>query len=154
MIPNLHIYHSSSVLLMDGSVWTAGQTDSSYCGQIYIPKGGKNVEIYRPDYYFDSDRPEIADSPAAVQRGGDPFTVEFTVGDGRAFSHAALISYSAVTHSVNMTQRYLILNMLDIVGNEVELEAPPVIYAPPGPYMLVVVDDEGIPSIAKSVMLE
>jgi hypothetical protein len=138
-----------ALLLMDGSVWTAGQTDSSYCGEIYIPKGGRNVEIYRPDYYFDSDRPEIADSPAAVQRGGDPFTVEFTVGDGRAFSHAALISYSAVTHSVNFSQRYLILkNPNPPSGGEVTLNAPATIYAPPGPYMLVGVDDDGIPAIA------
>jgi hypothetical protein len=139
---------------MDGSVWTAGQTDSSYCGQIYIPHGGKSVEIYRPDYYFDSDRPEIADSPAAVQRGGDPFTVEFTVGEGRAFSHAALISYSAVTHSVNFSQRYLILENDQPIGDEVQVYSPPTIYAPPGPYMLVIIDDEGVPSIAKSVMLE
>jgi hypothetical protein len=154
------MYHSVALLLMDGSVWTAGQNADSECppacvncGGGYWNHGGDKVEIYRPPYVFDVSRPSIADSPASVEPE-EAFVVDFTVGNGRAFSHAAMISLSAVTHSVNMTQRYLILDNDTPSGGEVTLDAPPAAYAPPGPYMLVVIDDEGIPSEAEVIYLE
>lgn len=154
------MYHSVALLLMDGSVWTAGQNEDSECpgpcptcGGGYWEQGGNRVEIYRPPYFFDASRPTITDAPASVEPE-EPFIVEFTVGQGRAFSRAAMISLSAVTHSVNMTQRYLILKAEDPVGGEVELTAPEAAFAPPGPYMLVLIDEQGIPSKAEILYLE
>lgn len=159
------MYHSVALLLMDGSVWTAGQNADSFCTdepapcptcdpeEEYWPQAGNKVEIYRPPYFFDASRPTITDSPASVEPE-EQFIVEFTVGQGREFSRAAMISLSAVTHSVNMTQRYLILFNEAPDPGEVLLDAPAAAYAPPGPYMLVLIDDEGIPSVARVIYLE
>jgi hypothetical protein len=162
MIAYLHINHNSALLLMDGSVWTAGQDKKSFCGQEEIPAHGKKVEIYRPDYYFDTDRPTITDWPNVEVGEEEVFDVEYTVGDGRSMNpsegaRVALIRFSSVTHSVNFSQRYLILEFsLDLFDPDEKLNvtAPANEYAPPGPYMLVLIDDTGIPSVAKVVYLE
>jgi hypothetical protein len=162
------VYHSMAVLLTDGSVWTTGQDTSSTCPtgppgcptcpiQVW-PLGDREVEIYRPWYVFDVDRPEVTDAPPpdpteALERNST-FEVEYSLGSGRSFEWVALIAPSAVTHSTNMTQRYVILNNENPSGNKVEVEVPPAKYAPPGPYMLVVVDDEGSASEARWIYLE
>lgn len=162
------MYHSVALLLMDGSVWTAGQNADSECpgpcptcGGGYWEEGGNKVEIYRPPYFFDASRPTITDVQASVEPE-EVFLVEYSAGNGRSMdpnegARVAMISLSAVTHSVNMTQRYLILtyNLDDIEPDELmEVTAPPAAYAPPGPYMLVIIDDTGVLSIAKVVYLE
>lgn len=131
------------------------------CGGGYWEEGGNKVEIYRPPYFFDASRPTITDVQASVEPE-EVFDVAYTVGNGRSMDNedgarVALISLSAVTHSVNMTQRYLIVpHVLDDVDSEevINVTAPPAEYAPPGPYMLVLIDDTGIPSIAKAVYLD
>lgn len=166
------MYHSVALLLMDGSVWTAGQNEDSFCTEPppcptcdpeeeYWPQAGNKAEIYRPPYFFDASRPEITDVQASVEPE-EVFDVAYTVGNGRSMDNedgarVALISLSAVTHSVNMTQRYLILpHVLDDIDPEevINVTAPPAEYAPPGPYMLVLIDDTGIPSVAKAVFLD
>ncbi len=166
------MYHSVALLLMDGSVWTSGQNEDSFCTspppcpscdpeEEYWPQGGNRVEIYRPPYYFDASRPTITNVQTSVEPE-EIFLVEYSAGNGRSMdpnegASVAMISLSAVTHSVNMTQRYLILTheLDDIEPDELmEVTAPPAAYAPPGPYMLVIIDDTGIPSVAKAVFLE
>lgn len=148
-------YHSVAVLLRDGSVWVAGQDEDSECGQTTYTHGGDQVEIYRP-WYFDEDRPEItspAGSPPLIDRE-DPFNVTYSLGQGRSFGYVALIALGSVTHSTNFSQRYVILENVEPVGNTVEVDPPPAAFAPPGPYMLVVVDDAGVPSVAEFVYLD
>lgn len=150
-------YHSVAVLLRDGSVWVAGQDEDSECGQTTYTHGGDQVEIYRP-WYFDEDRPEITSptgSPPLIDRE-DPFNVTYTLGQGRSFGYVVVIALSSVTHSTNFSQRYVILNSNDhpTSPNTRVVTPPPAAFAPPGPYMLVVVDDLGVPSISQFIYLD
>ncbi len=91
------MYHSVALLLMDGSVWTAGQNVDSSC-QVpgpcptcapeteTWPHGGDRVEIYRPPYFFDASRPTITDVQASVEPE-EVFDVAYTVGNGRSMDN-------------------------------------------------------------------
>jgi hypothetical protein len=57
----------------------------------------------------------------------------------------------AVTHSVDMDQRYVPLSFSAGAGTLTATGPANANVAPPGPYMLVVVDAAGVPSVAKMV---
>ena len=95
-IPRL--YHSTTILLADGSVLSLGGTSPPTWTSL-------NGEIYRPGYLLDATgapavRPVIRDAPAEVLPG-----VEFTmhVDDPASIKTLALMPFGAVTHSFNMS---------------------------------------------------
>jgi pyruvate/2-oxoglutarate dehydrogenase complex dihydrolipoamide acyltransferase (E2) component len=74
---------------------------------------------------------------------------------GRPASRAVLVAPGAVTHGVDMNQRHVELSVLGRVpgkGLNVRMPASPNI-APPGWYMLFVLDSTGTPSVAHWVQL-
>ena len=139
-------YHSVALLLPDGSVFSAGDDthedqarhDATWIG---------NAEIYRPPYLFKGPRPKIAAAPAAV-RPARSFTV--ATRDAAGIERAVLMAPSAVTHGADMTQRSVRLRVTNRVpGRRVTLAGPAnVNVAPPGYYMLFLVNAHGIPSVA------
>lgn len=130
------MYHSTTLLLPDGRVLAAGSD--------FQPSG----EIYSPPYLFRGVRPTITASPAAIAYG-ESFGLSFT--SAHDSNSAVLIRLSCVTHSNNMSQRYVPLGTIGAPGS-VSLTAPvdPRI-APPGFYMLFVVDTGGVPSVSRMV---
>lgn len=129
-------YHSSALLLPDGRVCLAGAD--------FQPSG----EMYSPAYLFRGPRPAIASAPSAVAYGS---TFDLGFSSSTVNNVVALIRYSSVTHSVNMGQRYVRLAENVAAGN-VNVTAPAnANLAPPGYYMLFVVDDDGVPSISARV---
>ncbi len=130
------MYHSTALLLPDGRVCLAGAD--------FQPSG----EIYSPAYLFRGPRPIITSAPSAVAYGST-FDVDFTSSTGG--NTLALIRYSSVTHSVNMGQRYVRLTEGASAGIA-NVPAPAnANLAPPGFYMLFVVDNDGVPSISARV---
>ena len=130
------MYHSTALLLPDGRVLAAGGD--------YHPSG----EIYSPPYLFRGERPIISAAPAAIAYG-DSFSMSFSASSGPYT--ITLISLSAVTHSNNMTQRYVRLAQVSASGT-VSVPAPAnANLAPPGFYLLFVVDGAGVPSISSTV---
>ena len=102
-------YHSSALLLPDGRVLSAGGGICGDCTRVgYL---AKNAEIFTPPYLFKDDgsgelapRPEITSAPGVVSYGNS-----FSVGTPQAGSidKLAMMRLGAVTHSVNMEQRYV-----------------------------------------------
>jgi hypothetical protein len=136
-------YHSTALLLPDGRVMSAGD---EYNGD------GVNVdtaEIYKPPYLFQGARPEIGAAPPEIEVG-TAFGVSTPDTNIRS---AALVAPAAVTHGVDMNQRVIGLGVTRRSGC-VSITAPPANVAPPGPYMLFLLDDKGVPSIAKFVKLQ
>jgi hypothetical protein len=133
-------YHSTAVLLPDGRVFVAGQTSGSQ---------GATGEVFSPPYLFRGPRPVITTAPSEVARG-EAFAVG--TGDAARVQRVALIRPDSVTHGVNFDQRYLPLSFAP-AGGGLSIQAPAGSEAPPGWYMLFLVDDAGVPSVASWVHL-
>jgi hypothetical protein len=137
VVPRL--YHSTALLLPDGRVWVAG-TD-----------GETRMEVYSPDYLLRGARPIITDAPASVTYG-QGFPVHL-LEEGEV-SSVSFIRLSAVTHCFNMGQRSVALDFTpsDFAGFQITAPADANL-APPGYYMLFVLDGNGVPAVAPIVQL-
>lgn len=139
-------YHSSALLLPDGRVATFG-SDPLYADPENTQTGTfeQRVEIYSPPYLFRSSRPALGDGPTEVRRGG---TATFRVRSKEPVTEARLMRPSAVTHTTDVEQRSIELELKRARG-EVEVTVPkdPSL-VPAGWYMLFVTDSEGTPSEA------
>ena len=133
------LYHSTALLLPDGRVWVAG-TD-----------GETRMEVYSPDYLSRGVRPAITDAPASVDYG-QGFSVSLL--EPVDISSVCFIRLSAVTHAFNMGQRHVALDFSQNDAQSVDITAPndPNV-APPGHYMLFVLDPSGVPSVAPIIQL-
>jgi hypothetical protein len=133
------LYHSTALLLPDGRVWVAG-TD-----------GETRMELYSPDYLSAGPRPVIWSAPQSVAHG-QVFPVR-TPAAGE-ISSVCLIRLSAVTHAFNTEQRYVPLPFVTVDPEEISVTAPakPSL-APPGFYMLFVMNGAGVPAVAPIVQL-
>jgi hypothetical protein len=146
------LYHASALLLPDGRVLTAG-SDETYNIEPFH-KHELRIEIFSPPYLFRGARPEFA--PGGAPDGityGSRFIVR--TPHGRSIGSAALLRPGTATHSMNMDQRYVGLRIASRSASRLTLEAPPNgNVAPPGYYMLFLVNKDGVPSVASFVKLE
>ncbi|MGH2543786.1 MAG: galactose oxidase-like domain-containing protein, partial [Ardenticatenaceae bacterium] len=137
-------YHGTGLLLPDGRVLVAGS--GGCCGA----PDQYNAEIFSPPYLFAGARPQIDAAPTEIGYGS-PFVVE--TGEAASIARVALIRPAAVTHTTNMEQRYVPLAFTPS-GNTLTVTAPAQgNIAPPGYYMLFIVDANGVPSVAAWVRL-
>ena len=91
----------------------------------------------------------IQSAPKIIQYGQN-FSLSFT--STTATNRIALIRNSCVTHSVNFEQRYVLLADLTNGSGTFTVPGPATAnLAPPGYYMLYVIDKNGIPSVSANV---
>jgi hypothetical protein len=146
-------YHSTALLLPDGRVLSAGGGVCGICDRVgYL---AKNAEVFTPPYLYKQDgsgelapRPPVTSAPATIDYG-----TEFEIGtaDAQSIRKVALVRLGAVTHSVDMDQRYVPLAFRAGAGTLTATGPANANIAPPGPYMLFVVDAAGVPSVATMV---
>lgn len=143
------LYHSVSLLLPDGTVWLAGGNPTRGS---YVPQ----VEIYSPAYLFNADgslatRPTITAVTPSVIGYGTSFQVQ--TPDAANITSVVLMKDGATTHAFNMDQRLVGLSYT--TGSSVlNVTGPPNgNIAPPGYYMLFLINSSGVPSIAKFVQV-
>ncbi|MFF5292813.1 galactose oxidase-like domain-containing protein [Paractinoplanes globisporus] len=148
-------YHSTAMLLPDGRVMTGGGGICAVCMTVgYLEK---NVEYFSPPYLFKKDgtgtpatRPEIAAAPASVGIGGS-FAVSSPQAAG--IRKVALVGLADVTHGVDQGQRYVPLKFT-VSGTTLTVTGPPNGgVAPPGYYMLFILDANGVPALARIVQV-
>jgi hypothetical protein len=143
-------YHSTALLLPDGRVLSAGGGICGTCDTVgYL---NKNAEIFSPPYLFAKDgsgslapRPTVAAAPGTVTEGSR-FGV--STPDAASISKVALVKLGAVTHSNNMEQRYVPLSFTAGTGTLAVTAPAYTKIAPPGYYMLFIVNSAGVPSVA------
>ncbi len=148
------LYHATGLLLPDGRVFVSGggQPAASVDG---VRADNLDAEIFSPPYLFDDNgnpavRPEITRAPTVV-RYGDDFIVHTPDGDQTAAVN--WVRLSSVTHAFNENQRINRLGFRPVPGGlSVAAPSDPNL-APPGHYMLFVVDDNGVPSEAAIVQI-
>ena len=132
-------YHSTALLLPDGRVLSSGGGICGTCDTVgYL---AKNAEVFTPPYLFKHDgsgelapRPVLDSAPAEVAYG-TPFDVG--TPDAASIRKLALIRLGAVTHSVNMEQRYVPLTFAAGSASLTATGPANANVAPPGMYMLV-----------------
>jgi len=139
-------YHSTAALLPDGRVLSAGAD--------YFPTGkttyAETVEIFSPPYLFAGARPTITSSPASVKYGAQ-FTI--STPDASTIKTVALIRPSATTHAQDYEQRYVTLNFT-AGGGIITATAPTTAnMAPPGYYMIAIVNSSGVPAVMPFIQL-
>jgi Galactose oxidase-like, Early set domain len=147
-------YHSTALLLPDGRVLSSGGGICGTCDQVgYL---AKNAEIFSPPYLFEADgtlapRPAIAAAPTATSYGA---AMEIATANPASIRKVALVRLGAVTHSVNMEQRYIPLSFTAGAASISATAPANANVAPPGPYMLFIIDANGVPSVARIVSVQ
>jgi hypothetical protein len=147
------LYHSVAMLMPDATVWVAGGN----------PQRGtyeQRMEIYKPAYLFTTDasgnaidatRPSIGGAPNGINYGGS-FVIQ--TPDAASISSVVLVRAGAVTHAFHMDQRLVGVSFSVADANDLTVTAPPNgNIAPPGYYLLFLVNNAGVPSIASFLQL-
>ena len=137
------LYHSAALLLPDARVLVVG-------GERSAANVEPAVEIFSPPYLFKGARPALSGAPAQLAYG-QRFRVQSPQAAG--IGKVTLLRLSAVTHAFNMDQRINFLPFTRGAG-VLDITAPPnANLAPPGFYMLFLVDANGVPSVGSIVHL-
>jgi hypothetical protein len=146
-------YHSTAILLPDARVLSAGD---NFNGTLGGTDGttSDTAEIYSPPYLFNSSgglatRPTISSAPSSANWGAG-----FTVGTPNSISRAVLMAPSATTHGYDTNEREVPLQITGKSSGAVNVVAPPSgTVAPPGYYMLFLLNDQGVPSVARWIRI-
>lgn len=143
------LYHSVSLLLPDGRVLVSGSNPLDKPTE-HPPASLKwgtefRVEAFSPPHLFGTHRRlDILAAPQRI-RYGRKFTIRIkTFSHGQApLIRAALVHTGFVTHSNHMSQRYVKLKLERARDGFLTFNAPPNgAVAPPGPYMLFVLEND------------
>lgn len=131
-------YHSVALLMPNGTVWTGGSNG---------PGGEANqerrIEVYRPPYCAQMGRPDITGTPDYIVYGR---AFEVRTPQANSIQRVALMRNGSVTHAFDSDQRYVGLEFNHAGGDRLIVTAPPhSAVAPPGFYMLWIIDSEGRP---------
>jgi hypothetical protein len=146
------LYHTVALLLPDATVWLAGSNPS---------RGNyeSHMESYRPAYLYTRDgnnnvvaatRPTISSAPSNIAWGGQ-FSV--STPDAANISQAVLVRPGSSTHSFDMDQRLVGMSFTAGSGSLTVTGPPNSKIAPPGYYMLFLINNNGVPSVASFVLL-
>jgi hypothetical protein len=145
-------YHSTTVLLPDATVLSAG--GGEYRPDDRNPNNPKDshrdAQIFFPPYLFQGPRPDILTSPDEVTYGE---TFEVGTSKPEEIAHVSWIRLPSITHSFDQNQR---INFLasSIEQQKLTVTAPPNSnVCPPGHYMLFLLNKAKVPSVAKIIKI-
>jgi galactose oxidase-like protein len=144
----MRVYHSVSLLLPDATV-LHGASGNAMSGLQQVPDE-PNHEIFSPPYLFKGARPVIGNAPASVSYG-QTFTV--TTANAAQITDVRWIHIGSVTHAFDAGQR---ANTLAFVrtATGVSVTAPSLPkHAPPGQYMLFILNRNGVPSTGAMIRI-
>lgn len=144
------VYHGSALLLPDGRVLKAGSGQPNGVGL----NAQFNAELYSPPYLYNPDgtpitasRPVITSAPASVTYG-QHFQVQT---ENVIASTVFWVRLGADTHAFNESQRvnYLSFSQTNTTVNVIA--APNANLAPPGPYLLFILNANNVPSVGQVI---
>jgi hypothetical protein len=149
------LYHTTAVLLPDARVLVAGHD-----GALNMPPYDSSryeLEVFSPPYLFGpngtpANRPAIIETPQSVNLA-ERFGIR--TREAEQIASVVLIRQSSTTHQINSDQRLVGLAVLGREADQVQVQMPSEgSVAPPGFYMLFIVDRSGVPSIASWIRVK
>jgi hypothetical protein len=171
---NKRLYHSGALLLPSGHVITSGSEMSNYDDFYPTPKANcfenitnkdtspkpgpgctdpfnYNLERFSPPYLFASSRPDFQEAPVSTTHGS---LIKLTLVSTSGIARVTMLRIASTTHSTNTDQRLIELVISAFTGSALYVNVPsnPAL-ATPGNWMVFVMDQNNIPSIAKTVRI-
>lgn len=146
-------YHSNALVMPDGRMMVTGDELQQIANDPDIRDGmDGSIELYEPAYLHRGPGPALDRAPAGELGHDKDF--EVVSSTPKEVTRAVLLAPTTVTHSVNTSQRHLELRLTGVRGTTIGLRTPPTAAdAPPGYYMLFLLNAKGVPSTAKWVKL-
>ena len=99
-------------------------------------------EIFSPPYLFKGSRPTITSAPTSVAYGQSFFV---QTPDAATISKVTLLRLSSVTHAFNMSQHISTLSFSQTPGGLNVVAPSGATVAPPGRYLLFILNGSGVP---------
>jgi galactose oxidase-like protein len=141
----IRIYHATTLLLPDGRVLHTGSGDGANAAN------ERNYELFSPPYLFKGARPTVTGATPATVAYGE--TVFVGTPNGASITKVTFLRFGSVTHAFDAGARLVPLNFSQVAGGlSVAIPASRTT-APPGPYMLFLVNGNGVPSEAQIMRL-
>jgi len=145
-------YHSVSLLMPDGTVLHGASGDAAVPGSTDLYPRQTNSEIFRPPYLFMGARPTITSLSQTSIGYGQKFTV--TTPNGLQITSVRWIRLGSVTHAFDANQRANTLSFTK-TASAVKVTAPSNgKLAPPGHYLVFILNRNGVPSVGKVIKVQ
>jgi galactose oxidase len=138
------VYHSSTLLLPDGRLLHSGSGDGPG-----LPRE-LNTELFSPPYLFKGPRPLVSAAPETIGYG-ESFAI--ATPDAGSVVRVTLVRLGSVTHAFDQSQRLVELSFRRAAGGLVVTAPGSGSLAPPGPYLLFLLNGPGVPSVGTILRL-
>jgi galactose oxidase-like protein/fibronectin type III domain protein/kelch motif-containing protein len=139
-------YHSTAVLMPTGQILSAGGGHWDGLDEA----AEENAQIYSPSYLFNGPRPTITSAPSSAAYGS---TISVTTPNASSITAVNLVSLGTDTHQMDMNQHFVPLSFTAGNGSLNVTMPSSAADAPPGNYMLFILNQSGTPSIANMIGL-
>jgi len=161
-------YHSLATLLPSGAVVSGGGLEllpggcppaPAACLSDEKSPSWHSLDVFNPPYMFRGRRPEITSVSTGLIKYGTPINITANLfeGDNTGEFRVALLGPGTSTHGFDFNQRYIKLNVTSFApGTPATIQATAPTtgrQAPPGWYMLTVVNSKGLPSRAQWIQI-
>jgi galactose oxidase len=140
-------YHATALLLPDGRVLSAGGGEYAPQNDVANPTKDTHADaqLFSPPYLFRGPRPTFTGAPQEMRYAQ---TFDLKTEDPESITKVTWIRLGSVTHSFDQNQRMNTLAFKKAPGTLTVAAPENANVCPPGHYMLFLVDNKGIPSVA------